>query len=193
LIVIAGPNGSGKTTLTRRLLADSIDFGDYINPDEIALGIAGDMAERSRAAQAEADRRRSDDLEAGRSFAFETVMSHSSKLDVMREAKARGFEVTLYFVGLLHPRLNIERVRQRVAEGGHAVPEDRIVARYERTMNLLPTAFGIADRAFVFDNSDSPADQHVRLVVAKQRRKLVELWPPVPDWVHERLLSKLKA
>lgn len=191
--MIAGPNGSGKTTLTLRLLAEGIDFGDYINPDEIALDLTGGLAERSRAAQAEADRRRADDLEAGRSFAFETVMSHPSKLETMRDAKARGFEVTLYFVGLLHPGLNIERVRQRVAEGGHAVPEDRIVARYERTMALLPTAFDIADRAFVFDNSESATDQSVRLVVAKQRRKLVELWPPVPDWVHERLLARLGA
>ncbi|HYD43951.1 MAG TPA: AAA family ATPase [Phenylobacterium sp.] len=191
--MIAGPNGSGKTTLTRQIFAEGRGLGEYINPDEIALGLSGGMAERSRAAQAEADRRRAAALAAGRSFAFETVMSHPSKLDVMREARAQGYEFTLYFVGLNHPYLNIDRVRARVRRGGHDVPEDRILGRYERTMALLPTAFEIADRAFVFDNTDSEPAHVLRLVVAKQRGKLIELWPPVPDWVHERLLSKLGA
>lgn len=190
--MIAGPNGSGKTTLTRQLIADGRIPDEYINPDEIALGLTGGMSERSAAAQAEADRRRAAALKAARSFAFETVMSHPGKPEVMRDARDAGYEVTLFFVGLSHPYLNIDRVRARVARGGHDVPEDRIIARYGRTMALLSTAFEIADRAFVFDNTESEPAQVLRLVVAKQRGKLIELRPPVPDWVHERLLSKLR-
>lgn len=149
------------------------------------------MAERSRAAQAEADARRAACLEAGRSFSFETVMSHPSKLDVMRAARDRGFLVRLYFVGLADPKLNVGRVRLRVREGGHDVPTDRIVARYERTMTLLPDAFAIAEQALVFDNTDDELERAMRLIVVKDDARVLQL-PPVPNWVHERLLSKLK-
>jgi predicted ABC-type ATPase len=86
LLIIAGPNGSGKTTLTTRLL----DFGEYINADEIALTLKP-SPERDRQAQIEADRRRRQCLDARRSFSFETVMSHPGKIDEMREAKASAF------------------------------------------------------------------------------------------------------
>ena len=178
--------------MTRQLTADGADFGDYINPDDIALTLSGDMAERSRAAQAEADARRAACLQAGRSFSFETVMSHPSKLEVMREARYRAFLVRLYFVGLGDSKLNVGRVRLRVREGGHDVPTDRIIARYERTMTLLPEAFAIAEQALVFDNSDDDLERAMRLIVVKDDARTLQL-PPVPDWVHERLLSKLSA
>jgi predicted ABC-type ATPase len=190
LAVIAGPNGSGKTTLTRQLIADGANFGEYINPDDIALTISGDMAVRTRAAQAEADARRAACLESARSFSFETVMSHPSKLRVMREARDRGFLVRLFFVSLTDPKLNVGRVALRVREGGHDVPTDRIISRYERTMTLLPEAFAIAEQALAFDNSDDDLERAMRLIVVKDHARLLQL-PPVPDWVHERLVSKL--
>ncbi len=80
-------------------------------------------------------------------------MSHPSKIDEMREARALGFHFTFYFVGLNDPNINLMRVRQRVLSGGHDVPADRVVARYFRTMALMPEAILLADQSFVFDNS----------------------------------------
>ena len=80
-------------------------------------------------------------------------MSHPSKVDVMRRARSLGFHVTLFFVGVEEPTINIARVAQRVAQGGHDVPRDRIVARYHRTMALLPDAVVAADHSVIFDNT----------------------------------------
>jgi predicted ABC-type ATPase len=152
--MIAGPNGSGKSTLTRELVARGVELGRYINADEIDASLPGPAdEERSRRAQALADAARRECLEQGIGFAFETVMSHRSKIEVLREARRRGYAVVIFFVALESPQLNVERVRQRVALGGHPVPEDRIVARYERTMALLPEAISLCDRTVLFDNS----------------------------------------
>jgi predicted ABC-type ATPase len=167
LLIVAGPNGSGKTTLTNRLRAMGLDFGEYINADEIALGLPAGP-DRDRNAQLEADRRRLVALSERRSFSFETVMSHPSKIDEMRAAKAAGYHVTFIGVALQDPQLNVQRVALRVREGGHDVPTDRIVARYGRTLALMPEAIALADRALVFDNSDSELGPVLALTAHRQ-------------------------
>lgn len=152
-MIIAGPNGSGKTTLTRQLLADGFDLGRYINPDDIAATLDGAYDERVRRAQKIADELRDRFISEKRDFAFETVMSHESKLEVMRRARDAGFHLTLFFVATENPRINVERVEMRVRMGGHSVPHDRIIARYARTMSSLVDAMQIVDRAVPFDNS----------------------------------------
>jgi predicted ABC-type ATPase len=90
LLMIAGPNGAGKTTLFRNLRQSGVDFGEYINPDDIALELQGSYDERVRQAQTIADQRRDACIAAGRSLSFETVMSHPSKIDILARAKAAG-------------------------------------------------------------------------------------------------------
>lgn len=207
--MVAGPNGAGKTTLTKWLREQGVDFGEYINPDDIAreLGVRDGGLEpavtvlqppRITRAQMIADGRRDACIEARRSFSFETVMSHPSKVDLLVRAKKAGFFVQLFFVGTDDPQTNIERVALRVAQGGHDVPEDRIVARWHRTMALLERAVRVADRAFVFDNS---AAGHVgrgpRLVFWADRTRTEEIqpstqqYPPTPDWVRRYVLDRL--
>lgn len=154
-MIIAGPNGSGKTTLTHRLRDTGFDLGEYINADDIAAGLAGAPGDVSREAQRLAEEARQSCLANGVSFSFETVMSHASKIDLLNQAKTLGYYVLLFFVGVDDPRINIDRVAQRVSLGGHDVPIDRIVRRYERTMSLLPAAIRAADRSVLFDNSHS--------------------------------------
>src|SRR5580704_3465025 len=114
LLMIAGPNGSGKTTLTDRLRQQNIELGEYINPDDIATELQGSLGERSLRAQKIADQKRTDCIENRKSFTFETVMSHPSKVDILDRAKKAGFFVQLYFVGTDNPATNIERVALRV-------------------------------------------------------------------------------
>lgn len=92
-------------------------------------------------------------ISAGVSFSFETVMSHPSKLDIMRQAKKNGYRVYLYYVSTLSPEINVGRVLTRVAEGGHNVEETKIRSRYERSLEQLFGAIRLSDRAYVFDNS----------------------------------------
>ena len=134
-------------------MKSGLDFGYYINADDIARerGLHGDAG--SRDAQAVADTQREECLRGLRDFSFETVMSHESKIDFMRRACIAGFRTTLYFVATGDPLLNVDRVKIRVALDGHDVPHDRILARYHRTLALLPSAILTADETFVFDNS----------------------------------------
>ena len=92
-------------------------------------------------------------IELGVSFSFETVMSHPSKLDVMRLAKQKGYLVYLYYVSTLSPEINVGRVRTRVAEGGHDVQVSKIRSRHTKSMEQLYEAISLSDRAYVFDNS----------------------------------------
>jgi predicted ABC-type ATPase len=185
LLVVAGPNGSGKTTLTNQLRADGVEFGRYINPDEIAKSLSGAYADRVRRAQSAADAQRAACLDAGESFSFETVMSHPSKIEVMRQANARGYRVAFYFVATESADLNVARVKQRVALGGHDVPEHRIRERYVRTLALLPEALEQADLAVLFDNSQGRPPTLRPFFQRLDGRLIVE--PPVPAWAQPAL------
>jgi predicted ABC-type ATPase len=96
-------------------------------------------------------------LARGASFTFETVMSAPDKVAFMREAQAQGYRTYLYFVATDDPAINIERVRLRVSQGGHAVPDDKVVQRYHRSIELLDEACSVANRAYIFDNSGEAA------------------------------------
>ena len=165
LTVIAGPNGSGKSTLTAMLEAEGVEFGEYLNADNIAREF-GEVSEFiSRKAQQIVRDMRKAALAEGRDHSFETVMSHTSHIDYMAEAKRRGFEVRLHFVATDDPVINLDRVANRVQKGGHSVPEDRVIARYERCLENLPAAIAVADLARIYDNST--ADSPMRLLASK--------------------------
>ena len=194
--MISGPNGSGKTTLTNQLRARDVDLGEYINPDDITKDLVGSYEARSAAAQQIADTRRDEAIRAGRSFSFETVMSHPSKIDILLRAKASGFCVQVFFVGTNDPRTNVERVAVRVTQGGHDVPTERIIARWKRTMALLPTAIRAADEAYVFDNSSTRNVGITPRLVFRRSVKTRALpqtqqSPPMPEWVRIYVLQAL--
>ena len=84
------------------------------------------------------------------SFTLETVMSHSSKVELLAQAQSAGYRTYLYFVATDDPAINISRVRSRVKLGGHAVPEDKIVERYSRSLALLMDAIRHSNRAYIF-------------------------------------------
>ncbi len=94
-------------------------------------------------------------FETKQSFAFETVMSHESKIELIKQASEAGYKTYLYFVFVDSISTNIARVRLRVLEGGHSVEEHVIINRAPRTFDLLPAAFEVADNAYIIDNSDN--------------------------------------
>lgn len=168
LVVVAGPNGSGKTTLTRKILQHEWLQGTvYINADEIAQQELGDWNAPDTVLRAAriADERREACLAERKSFAYETVFSTPARVRFIERAIAAGYFVRFYFVGTNDPATNIRRVTERVGKGGHDVPHDRIVARYQRSMANLRRVLPIVDRAYIFDNSidDQPAIRWARL------------------------------
>lgn len=204
LLVVGGPNGSGKSTLTKSLLDAGIELGIYINPDDIAETLDLPEPQRSAQAQSIADFKRDTCLQRRESFSFETVMSHASKVEVMIRAHDAGYDVTLFFVATSDPEINVRRVEDRVSKGGHAVPHDRIRARYYRSLALLTHAALVARRTVVFDNSallgNSP---HLKVVNVKSGLRPVAevvrldnhyeitLEADVPQWVFEHLARPL--
>lgn len=87
------------------------------------------------------------------SFSFETVFSHPAKIDILRRAQAAGFKTYMYFVATENPVINVNRIKERVALGGHDVPEEKTRSRYLRCMEQVRYALPYLNRAYFFDNS----------------------------------------
>ena len=181
LVLLAGPNGAGKTTLYQTRVAPSF-AGPFVNADLIQRDELNDasMAASYRAAEIAAERRTSL-LDARKSFATETVFSHPSKLDVITDARIRGYIIIVMHVGVNDPDLSVARVRGRTEEGGHDVPEEKIRTRYGRGQPLIRQAVLQADRGMVFDNSR--LNEPPRLVLLFARGRLIQAEPVLPDWV----------
>lgn len=97
-------------------------------------------------------------LDRGESFSQETVFSHPSKIAALKRAQDAGYRTYLYFVATSTAEINRCRVANRLAQGGHSVPDDKIVSRYSRSIGQLKGALPYLSRAFVFDNSGSEMD-----------------------------------
>jgi predicted ABC-type ATPase len=196
VIVFAGPNGSGKSTINARVLSDpALGFdGIYINADDISKTLYGDFAsprDRNIAAAQQAEEMRMKCLDNGSSFAFETVMSTPEKVALLSQARARGYDVHLVFVTTQDADINVQRVANRVALGGHDVPTDAIRSRYEAAMRLLPVAIEQATTVLVYDNSVPGRD--AVLVAHKMRGAELRVLnnPETPAWAFERLQRDL--
>jgi predicted ABC-type ATPase len=120
------------------------------------------------------------------SFTFETVMSGTDKIGVMTDARASGYRTYTYYICTNTPVINQERVAMRVSEGGHNVPQDKIFARYHRSLALLPEAIRLSNRAYVFDNSE----QKRQLVAEFEDGVAVKFYEPLPMWFVKAYINK---
>ena len=148
VVVFAGPNGSGKSTITEMLRPTD---KAYINADEIRRVL--DCTDQ--AAADIADKRRAECLERREDFCFETVLSTDRKLKFLQRAKESGYFVRCYYVLTADPKINVVRVASRVAAGGHDVPTDKIISRYERALALVCKLVPLCDVCHIYDNSET--------------------------------------
>ncbi len=130
-----------------------------------------------------------------RKFSFETVFSHPSKLDIMREAANNGYKVYLYFVSTESADINKYRVALRTQRGGHNVPNDKIESRYYRSLDLLYDAAQIAYQAFLWDNSIDGEDAKLFAHFKKNGDK--KKWDKkskkdIPNWFKKYYSAKVK-
>lgn len=153
LDLVAGPNGAGKSTFVALTLAPLLPGIVFVNADEIAKQHWPDdpTSHAYQAAQVAADTR-ARLIDLGRPFIAETVFSHPSKLELIRTARTAGYTVVLHVL-VIPEGLAVERVRHRVAAGGHDVPETKIRERHRRLAELVAQAITLADGATVYDNS----------------------------------------
>jgi hypothetical protein len=104
----------------------------------------------------------------------------------MQKCRAAGFEIIVLFVTTISAAINVARIAGRVRSGGHNVPEDRIVSRYERSMTLLPRIVEESDRAFVYENSGEEP-----VIFAFLNNSFLPMAQPLPIYLQERLLTLL--
>lgn len=156
LYIIAGCNGAGKTTASYTILPEILDCKEFVNADEIAKGLSPFQPEK---VAIEAGRimlnRIRELIDMSEDFAFETTLSTRSYIHTVDKAKKKGYNVILLFFWLQQIDLAIERVRERVKEGGHNIPEDVIRRRYHKGINNLFNLYlPIVDTVLIFDNSE---------------------------------------
>ncbi len=156
LYIIAGCNGAGKTTASFTILPEILDCKEFVNADEIAKGLSPFQPEK---VSFEAGRimlhRITELFSQNENFAFETTLATRSYKNRILEAKEKNYNVTLLFFWLKNSELAKERVKTRVLEGGHNIPEDVIERRYYKGIkNLFEIYLSIVDQALIFDNSE---------------------------------------
>ncbi len=184
LWILSGGNGAGKSTFYNMFLAPR--GIKLVNADIIAKVINPENPESvSYDAAHVAERIRQKLLEQGVSFCFETVFSHVSKIDFVANAKARGYEIILVYIHLATAKLNEARVYQRITEGGHPVPPDKIHSRIPRAMKHIRTVLPLVNEARLLDNSfrSDPFQQ----VASVKRGKREWVKEPLPQWAEEIL------
>ncbi len=157
-LIVAGPNGSGKSSAYQDADIETLGRSVWIiNPDVLA-GRIRDVENLSlEDANLEAVKRIESWLEASiaahQTVGVETVLSTPKYRRLVERAKTLGFEFRLIYVVLDSPQRNVERVRLRVRKGGHAVPEQKILDRYVRSLEQMPWFLEHADQAWIYDNS----------------------------------------
>lgn len=184
LWILAGGNGAGKTTFYHHFL-EPLGM-KFVNADLIAADMSNsDSEDLSYVAGRVAEQLRNDLLKNGASFCFETVFSHPSKIDFIAEAKALGFEVILVFIHLNTDELNQARVAQRVSEGGHSVPAEKIISRIPRTLGHIRTVLPLTDQTQIYDNSS--LSQPFVSVAHLSENQITQKLDPLPEWAVELL------
>lgn len=156
LYIIAGCNGAGKTTASFTILPEILDCKEFVNADEIARGLSPFQPEKVSFEAGRIMLKRIDELfSENENFAFETTLATKSYKEKILKAQENGYFVTLLFFWLINTELAKERVKTRVLEGGHHIPDDIIERRYYNgILNLFYIYLPIVDQLLIFDNSE---------------------------------------
>ena len=176
LYIISGANGSGKTTTAKQILPYFLNVYEYLNADEIAAGLSPFRPE-SVAIQAGKLmlKRLNYFVEHQTDFAFETTLSGLNYLRFLKKCQTQNYQINLIYFWLHSPDLAIARVRQRVASGGHNIPEETIIRRYYRGQkNLIQSYLALCQTWIIYDNSTFPS----QLVATYNPEQQITLYQP---------------
>ncbi|MBX9577783.1 MAG: zeta toxin family protein [Chthoniobacterales bacterium] len=154
-IIIAGPNGAGKTTFAKQFLAQEVNIIHFVNADLIAAGLS---PLRPQLAEIAAGRLFLSELKklaaAKIDFAFETTLSGHAYLRFLKKWKAEGYFIRIIYLRIKSPELSLDRIATRVTQGGHDVPREAVLRRFDRSWNNFLNVYReIADDWRIYENS----------------------------------------
>lgn len=182
LYIISGCNGAGKTTASYTMLPEMLECREFVNSDEFAKSLspfdpsaASVMASRMMLLKIRYL------LDRNVDFAIETTLATRSLLGIIQQARDSGYTVTLLYFWLNSPELAVKRVKDRVAAGGHNIPEDVIRRRYRMGLRyFFGTYSEVCDRWVLADSSKMPfvvvAEKTGQLMYIKDNEKYRLIW-----------------
>lgn len=184
-VFFAGTNGAGKSSLRGNnsellvidpdAIAKKINFDNPRNVDVKAGKMAIELFNEC--------------LRSKTSFSMETTLSGKSAINRIKEAKDAGFFVSVKFIGLINPDMNVERVRERVKKGGHHIEEMTIRKRYHKSLSNVEEILHLIDKLAIYDNSIK-YHSHRLYTLVKNNHVYKMINPPL--WV-ERINEKINA
>ncbi len=160
ILIIAGPNGAGKSTFAREFLPNEAECPAFVNADLIAAGLSPFQPELAAIKAGKLMLREiAEHVERDRSFAFETTLAGRGYVHMIRDWRKKGYKVKLFFLSLASPEEAIARIAERVAQGGHNVPEDVVRRRFDAGLTNFKTIYRFEVNYWRwYDNSgDTPA------------------------------------
>lgn len=189
LYILSGCNGAGKTTVAYSILPEILQCREFVNADEIAKGLSPFQPDKVTFQAGKIMIKRIKSLiEQGNDFAIETTLSAITYKQTIKAAQENGYYVTIIFFWLSSIELAKERVRLRVKEGGHNIPDNVIERRYIKGLyNFFNVFLSICDNVMLFDNSaESP-----KLIMTKSKNKPEEIIDaPIYDQIKSSYVRK---
>ncbi len=166
--MIGGPNGAGKTSAAMTLLPGFLSINEFVNADNIASGLSPLNPDSMAVTAGKLMIKRIDSLiKEGKNFAFETTCAGRNHVNTLIKCKEAGYQTNLIFLWLPDEEIAVDRVKNRVQQGGHNIPENIIRRRYKTGLyNLVHLYIPNCDNVTIYDNAKMPLLSGQREIVA---------------------------
>lgn len=174
--IIGGVNGTGKSSLTGMLRTERTDLGIVVDPDRCTVLCNGDEYEGGKLAVSQIENA----LNEGVNFTQETTLSGGYPKRLCSRAKDAGYYIRLYYVGLDTLEESLHRIENRVAHGGHNIPETDVRSRFAHRFQDVGKILPYCDEAKFFDNNNG-----FMLVAEYRNGQLFPIGAHTPGWVQE--------
>ncbi len=174
--IIGGVNGCGKSSLTGAIKAERKDLGTIIDVDKINASFDGDKVAGGKKAIEKINHC----IEQGLSFTQETTLSGARTASTAKKVKKNGYYIRLYYVGLDTATESLKRIQNRVEKGGHDIPKEDVMRRFQNRFESLKSILPYCDEAVFFDNDNGFAE-----IAEYKNGELILKGSEYPKWIKE--------
>lgn len=176
--IVGGVNGVGKSSLVGSLKSRLNDFGTIVDVDKINLKFNGNWLEGGKYAVQLIN----ECIDKGITFTQETTLSGVRTEKTIAKAKAKGYFIRLYYVGLDSAKESLLRIENRVKKGGHNIPREDVIKRFEHRFEDLDRILPYCDMAYFYDNFNG-----YREVANYKNGEIITLGSDTPKWIEDFL------